>query len=208
MREISRRGSSSGAPTGQRLAGQRGCVVWLTGLSGSGKSTIAEAIQKRLVESGCSVYLLDGDKIRRGLNCDLGFSKTDRDENIRRISHVASLFADAGIITIAAFISPFRAARTRARRVVGAGRFIGVFVDAPLKLCQKRDTKGLYKKAKQGLINDFTGIDSPYEKPRRPEIVLKTAAMTAGECVDKVVAYLKKKRFVNPSPNSNTTRAE
>jgi len=197
MKDTGHKGSNTLTRTGQKLSEQRGCVVWLTGLSGSGKSTIAAAMRKRLVESGCPVYLLDGDKIRRGLNCDLGFSKQDRDENIRRISYVASLFADAGIITIAAFISPFHAARAGARRVVGSSRFVEVFVDAPLKQCQKRDPKGLYKKAKQGLINDFTGIGSPYEKPQKPQLVLKTATTPVEQCVDRIIAYLKKKRFIN-----------
>jgi len=197
MKDSGQKGSNKREHPRQRLSGRRGCVVWLTGLSGSGKSTIAAALQKRLVENGCAVYVLDGDKIRQGLNCDLGFSKQDRDENIRRISHVASLFADAGIITIAAFISPFRAARAKARRIVGAGRFIEIFVDAPLKQCQKRDPKGLYRKANQALINDFTGIGSPYERPQKPELVLKTATMAIERCVDRIVAYLKKKRFIN-----------
>jgi len=149
----------------QKLLGQRGCVVWLTGLSGSGKSTIARALEAALTADGRLAYVLDGDNVRHGLNSDLGFSPDDRDENIRRLGEVAALLADAGVVTITAFISPYRAGRDRARAAVGDDRFVEVFVDAPLDACRQRDPKGLYKKAQSGDIQQFTGIDAPYEPP-------------------------------------------
>ena len=154
---------------------QKPCIVWLTGLSGSGKSTIANALEGELLRSGHHSYLLDGDNIRHGLNKDLGFSDADRVENIRRIGEVAKLFADAGLIVITAFISPFRADRDLVRAMVGPGEFFEVFVKAPLEVCEQRDPKGLYKKARAGTIKQFTGIDSPYEEPLKPELVLDTA---------------------------------
>jgi adenylylsulfate kinase len=154
---------------------QKPCIVWLTGLSGSGKSTLANALEGELFQAGHHSYLLDGDNIRMGLNKGLGFSDADRVENIRRIGEVAKLFVDAGLIAITAFISPFRADRDLVRSLVGAGEFLEVYVKAPLEVCEQRDPKGMYKKARAGVIKQFTGIDSPYEEPLKPELVVDTA---------------------------------
>lgn len=164
----------------------RGCTIWFTGLSGSGKSTIATALHTRLVQSGRHAYMLDGDMLRTGLCSDLGFSARDRKENIRRISEVAKLLADAGLVVLVSAISPFESDRSRAREVhERAGlRFIEVFVDTPLSVCESRDPKGLYKKARAGLIPQFTGIDSPYEHPTRPELALRTAEFDIAACVE------------------------
>jgi adenylyl-sulfate kinase len=165
---------------------QRGGVVWLTGLSGSGKSTLARRLEQRLVAAGHQAYVLDGDIVRRGLNSDLGFSPEDRDENIRRIGEVAALFADAGVIVITAFISPYRSARARARAAAPAGGFIEVLLDIPIQECERRDPKGLYRRARGGEIGDFTGIGAPYEPPEKAELVLKTAELTVDECVERI----------------------
>lgn len=170
---------------------QKGAVLWLTGLSGAGKSTLADTLERALFDRNKLVYVLDGDKIRSGLNSDLGFSNEGRCENIRRIGEVARLFADTGMIVIVAFISPFRKDRNSVRMAMPAGRFIEIFADSPLEICEKRDTKGLYKKARAGLIEDFTGISSPYETPLYPEVHLKTDKKTVTECIDKVLKYLK-----------------
>ena len=156
------------------VTGGAGVVVWFTGLSGSGKSTVAVEVEKQLVASGRAAYLLDGDNIRHGLTVDLGFSETDRNENVRRVGEVAALFADAGVVAVVPLVSPFRAARDQVRaRVVGAGlRFVEVFVDTPLEVCEARDPKGLYAKARAGELTGMTGIDDPYEAPVRPELVL------------------------------------
>ena len=155
---------------------QKPCIVWLTGLSGSGKSTLANALEGELHAAGHHSYLLDGDNIRMGLNKGLGFSDADRVENIRRIGEVAKLFVDAGLIAITAFISPFRADRDMVRSIVGPDEFFEVYVRAPLEVCEQRDPKGMYKKARAGVIKQFTGIDSPYEEPLKPELVIDTAA--------------------------------
>ncbi len=181
----------------ERLLGQKGVVIWFTGLSGSGKSTIAVELEKRLFENGYLVYVLDGDNIRLGLNKNLGFSSEDRKENIRRISEVAKLFADTGIITITAFISPFRSDRDMARSLLGKGDFIEVFVKCPLHECEKRDVKGLYHKARAGEIKEFTGISSPYEEPLEPEIVLDTQNENLEESVDKVIGFLQQKGIID-----------
>jgi adenylylsulfate kinase len=173
-----------------RLLGQRGCVVWTTGLSGSGKSTLARELEKRLVAMGRACYVLDGDNIRQGLNRDLGFSPDDRHENIRRVGEVAALLADAGLIAIAAFISPYRADRRNARRACGARAFIEVFLDASLEVCRLRDPKGLYAKASAGKVRQFTGVAAPYERPTRPELVLDTASTDVGQCAELVLAQL------------------
>jgi adenylyl-sulfate kinase len=154
---------------------QKPCIVWLTGLSGSGKSTLANALEGELYAAGHHSYLLDGDNIRMGLNKGLGFSDADRVENIRRIGEVAKLFVDAGLIAITAFISPFRADRDMVRALVGPDEFFEVYVKAPLEVCEQRDPKGMYKKARAGVIKQFTGIDSPYEEPLKPELVIDTA---------------------------------
>ena len=170
-------------------------LLWYTGLSGSGKSTIANAVDRKLFELGCHTYLLDGDNVRHGLNKDLGFSDIDRVENIRRITEVSRLFLDAGLIVGTAFISPFIADRAQARELVGE-RFIEVFVDTPLKVCEQRDPKGLYKKARAGDIPHFTGISSPYEAPEKPEVHLKTDEMTIEQAAEQVVQYLKNKGMI------------
>ena len=175
---------------------QRPCVIWLTGLSGSGKSTLANALEQRLYQRGYHSYLLDGDNVRHGLNQDLGFSKDDRIENIRRIGEVAALFADAGLIVITAFISPFRADRAMVRALLPDGEFIEMHVHASLEACEQRDPKGLYAKARAGVIKDFTGIDSPYEAPERPELVIDTEQVPVEACVDRVLAYLSERRIL------------
>lgn len=175
----------------QRVLGQKGLVVWFTGLSGSGKSTIAVEVEKMLNEQGKAAYLLDGDNIRHGINSDLGFTDEDRNENIRRISEVAALFCDAGIVTLVSFISPFHKMREFARERAGEGNFIEVYVSTDIETCMKRDPKGLYKKN----ISNFTGKDSTYEVPERPEIVLDTIANDPVQCarivMDKIIEFSK-----------------
>ncbi|MFW5839872.1 MAG: adenylyl-sulfate kinase [Planctomycetota bacterium] len=183
----------------QGLLGQTGCVIWMTGLSGSGKSTVGRALEKALIDRGQLAFVLDGDNVRHGLNADLGFSAADRDENIRRVGQVAALFAEAGVLTIVSFISPYRAGRARAREMAGAGRFVEVFVDTPIETCRRRDPKGLYKKADAGEITDFTGIDAPYETPEAAEITLKTQDHTPEESAGQVIDYLIEKGFVCPT---------
>ena len=161
--------------------------IWLTGLSGSGKSTLANALEVALTEQGKHTYLLDGDNVRHGLNKNLGMSDEDRTENIRRVSEVAKLMVDAGLVVITAFISPFRADRDAARALFEDGEFVEVFADAPLEECEKRDPKGLYKKARAGEIKEFTGIDSPYEAPANAEVVINTAERDIGECVRQLI---------------------
>jgi adenylyl-sulfate kinase len=174
------------------VTGGEGLVVWLTGLSGSGKSTVGVELERRLIASRRSAYLLDGDNVRHGLNGDLGFSEADRTENIRRVSEVATLFADAGLVVVVPLISPYRAARSSARqRVESAGlRFVEVFVDTPLELCERRDPKGLYARARAGEIKSMTGIDDPYEAPDSPELTLRPADGTAAEMADAVVRII------------------
>jgi len=170
--------------------GHRGAVLWFTGLSGSGKSTIAHRVESMLVDRGVFAYVLDGDNIRHGLNSDLGFSPEEREENIRRIGEVARLFADSGAVVLTAFISPYRRDRERVRALLGQGEFVEVFVDTPLEICEARDPKGLYKKARAGEISNFTGINAPYEAPRSPEVHLETADLGVDEAAAKVVRYL------------------
>lgn len=176
---------------------QKPCVLWFTGLSGSGKSTIANAVEQKLFELGHHTYLLDGDNVRHGLNKDLGFSDEDRVENIRRIGEVAKLFVDAGLVVISAFISPFRADRQMVRDLVEEGEFVEIHMATPLSVCEQRDPKGLYKKARQGQIKNFTGIDSVYEVPKSPEIILNTAESEIKDCVEQVIAYLKQNQFIH-----------
>ncbi|HWI54244.1 MAG TPA: adenylyl-sulfate kinase [Desulfobacteria bacterium] len=173
----------------ESLLKQKGVVLWFTGLSGSGKSTVANALEKKLYESGKLTYLLDGDNIRHGLNKDLGFSINDRIENIRRIAEVSKLFTDAGIITLTAFISPLREDRNSVRKLLEE-RFIEIFVDCSLDVCEGRDPKGLYKKARAGALKDFTGIDSPYEKPVTPEITVHTDTQSIDRCTGEIIKYL------------------
>lgn len=180
----------------RRLNQQKGCVIWLTGLSGSGKSTLANALEKRLYEMGLHTYLLDGDNIRHGLNRDLGFSAEDRVENIRRIAEVAKLFVDAGLITITAFISPFVKERELARSRVEAGEFIEIYVKCALEECEKRDPKGLYEKARNGIIPNFTGISSPYEEPNHPELTVETDQISVDEGVEQILDYLRQQEII------------
>lgn len=176
---------------------QKPCLLWLTGLSGSGKSTIANEVESILYEKGKHTYLLDGDNIRSGLNSDLGFNEKDRIENIRRIGEVAKLFVDAGLIVISAFISPFRKEREKVRQLFEKGEFIEVFIDTPLQECERRDVKGLYKKARAGEIPHFSGIDSPYEAPISPEIHISTLSLTVQEAAYAIVAYLEKRGYLH-----------
>jgi bifunctional enzyme CysN/CysC len=174
------------------LKGQRPCILWFTGLSGAGKSTIANLVEKKLHLLGRHTYLLDGDNVRHGLNRDLGFTDADRVENIRRVAEAAKLFIDAGMIVLVSFISPFRSERNMARELVEGGEFIEVFVDAPLAVVEARDPKGLYRKARAGEIKHFTGIDSPYEPPLTPDLRLDTTIADANELADRVVAHLQR----------------
>jgi adenylylsulfate kinase len=180
----------------QQLNGHRGCTVWLTGLSGSGKSTIAVELEKRLLERGVRTYILDGDNVRHGLNKNLGFSPEDRTENIRRIGEVAKLFSDAGLVALTAFISPYRADRDQVRAIMQPGDFIEVFVDCPVEVCEQRDVKGLYKKARAGEIKEFTGISAPYEAPSKPEIVIETSGQSVEKSALQILAYLERQGIV------------
>lgn len=180
----------------EKLNGHKAAVVWFTGLSGSGKSTLALAVQNALFDRGCRTYVLDGDNVRHGLNKNLGFSPEDRTENIRRIGEVASLFADAGVVALTAFISPYRADRDAARESCGDS-FIEIFVQCDLSICEERDTKGLYKKARAGEIPEFTGISAPYEEPAKPELVVEAGTKTIDECVKQILACLEKRGIVS-----------
>ena len=171
----------------ERLLGQRSRVIWMTGLSGSGKSTIALALERELYEKGYLTELLDGDNVRTGLNKNLGFSEDERQENIRRIAEVAKLFCDCGVVTIASFVSPTIRMRQNARSIVGEADFFEVFVDTPLELCEERDTKGLYQKARKGEIEGFTGVDAPFEAPEAPDLRLETKDKEVRECVSEAL---------------------
>jgi len=177
-----------------KLTKQKPSIIWLTGLSGSGKSTLANGLEEVLYNNGNFTYLLDGDNIRHGLNSDLGFDDKSREENIRRIGEVAKLFVDSGLIVITAFISPFKKDREFVRSLVEKGEFIEIFIDTPIELCQKRDPKGLYKKALKGEIKNFTGIDSPYEKPNNPEIILKPDSIENN--LKTIINYLIKNKYI------------
>jgi adenylylsulfate kinase len=172
------------------LKGHRGFTIWFTGLSAAGKSTLAVATEKALFERGCHTYILDGDNIRHGLNKNLGFSPEDRNENIRRIGEVAKLFCDCGIINLTAFISPYQKDRKAARDLNRSGDFIEVFVDCPIEICEQRDPNDSYKKARAGIIKEFTGISAPYETPGNPEIHLRTDKLRVDECVQVIINYL------------------
>ena len=191
-RNLTRHAGHVGAAERQRLLGQRGAVLWLTGLSGSGKSTVGYALEARLVGAGHAAFVLDGDNVRHGLNADLGFSPEDREENIRRIGEVARLFADAGVVTMTSFISPYRKDRQQARDLHDAAGvpFVEVFVDTPVDVCEQRDPKGLYRKARRGEIRGFTGVDDPYELPEQADVVVKTAERSPAEIAAQVLDYL------------------
>ena len=176
---------------------QKPVVLWFTGLSGSGKSTVASIVERKLHAAGRHTYLLDGDNVRHGLNRDLGFTDQDRVENIRRVSEVAALFVDAGLIVLVSFISPFRSERQMARACVGDGEFVEIFMDTPLELCETRDPKGLYRKARKGVLKNFTGVDSTYEPPQAPELRLDGANNTPADTLaDQVIQYLKNGRYL------------
>ena len=179
-----------------QLKGQQPCVLWFTGLSGSGKSTIANMLEKRLHALGRHTYLLDGDNIRHGLNKDLGFTDADRVENIRRVAETAKLFADAGLIVMVSFISPFRSERRMARELFQDGEFVEVYVETPIEVCEARDPKGLYRKARAGLISHFTGIDSDYEVPEQPELAINASNTTAEALADLLLAELRRRHVV------------
>lgn len=180
----------------QLLTNQKPCVLWFTGFSGSGKSTIANAVEEMLHQNGNFTYLLDGDNIRHGLNKDLGFDETSRVENIRRIGEVSKLFTQSGLIVLTAFISPFEKERALVKELLDEGEFIEVFVDAPLKLCEERDPKGLYKKARAGEIPNFTGIDSPYEKPQNPDIHIQNDLLSIEEACEKIINFLIENNYI------------
>jgi adenylylsulfate kinase len=180
----------------ERVLGQRGATIWLTGLSGSGKSTIAVAAEKVLLERGRATYVLDGDNVRHGLNKNLGFSPEDRTENIRRIGEVAKLFTEAGIIALTSFISPYRSDRDAVRGIMESGDFVEVLVDASVETCESRDVKGLYKKARAGEIPEFTGISAPYEAPEKPELVLDTNTQSVEESVGSLIGFLEEKGYL------------
>ena len=179
----------------EKLNGHKGATVWLTGLSGSGKSTIAVDLEKRLAERGVRTYILDGDNIRHGLNKDLGFSPEDRTENIRRIGEVAKLFTEAGMVVVTAFISPYRADRDQVRALLPKD-FVEVHLDCPIAVCEQRDVKGLYQKARAGQIPEFTGVSAPYEEPVNPELTLRTGEQPVGESVRQVIACLEARGIV------------
>tara|TARA_B100000579_G_scaffold139745_1_gene113594 strand:+ start:4035 stop:4673 length:639 start_codon:yes stop_codon:yes gene_type:complete len=180
--------------------GHGSAILWFTGLSGSGKSTLANAVNVALHENGYSTYVLDGDNVRHGLCKDLGFSDIDREENIRRIGEVSKLFLDAGIIVLTAFVSPFKKDRDNARSLVGSNDFVEIYCAADLDICETRDTKGLYLKARQGEIKDFTGISSPYEVPQSPELKIDTGNIAIDECVDKVKNFLINRGIISKIP--------
>ena len=180
----------------ERQNKHKSCIIWLTGLSGSGKTTIAQDFEKFLFSQGYQVMVLDGDNVRHGLNSDLGFSQEDRDENIRRIGETAKLLTEAGIIAITAFISPYSKTRDRVREIVPDGDFIEVHIDCSLDECERRDTKGLYKKARAGLIKNFTGIDDPFEAPENPEITIDTEKLTVEQSVKMIINYLSSREYL------------
>jgi len=180
----------------EKLHGHKGAVIWFTGLSASGKSTIARHLEKRLYGMGCSTYVFDGDNVRHGLCGDLGFSPNDRAENIRRIAEMANLYVDAGIIAITAFISPYRRDRERVRELVGADRYVEIYVECPVDVCAVRDQKGIYEKAKAGIIKEFTGVSAPYEPPARPALVIRSHKEDANEAARRVLDLIKERQII------------
>ena len=182
----------------ERLNGHRSILIWFTGLSGSGKSTLAHAVEAALHELGCHTFVFDGDNVRHGLCGDLGFSPRDREENIRRIGEMTKLFLEAGVIALTAFISPFARDRRRVRELVGDANFIEVYCRCPIEVCEQRDTKGIYRRARQGKIMKFTGISSPYEAPENPELTLSTGEAPLEACVEQVIACLRRRGVIPP----------
>jgi adenylylsulfate kinase len=182
----------------EALNGHQSALIWFTGLSGSGKSTLAHTVEERLYQLGCRTFVFDGDNVRHGLCSDLGFTAEDRAENIRRIGEMSGLFLEAGIISLTAFISPFRKDRGLVRSLVGNDRFIEVYCSCPIEVCESRDVKGLYKRARAGEIKDFTGISSPYEEPEKPELVLNTGNTPLGESAEKVLDLLVQRSIIKP----------
>lgn len=174
----------------EQLNGHKSVIVWFTGLSGAGKSTLAHAVEERLHQMSCRTFVFDGDNVRHGLCGDLDFSEEDRRENIRRIGEMAKLFVEAGVIALTAFISPFRTDRLKVRNLTAPGDFIEVYCRCPLEICEHRDVKGMYRRARAGEIRDFTGISSPYEEPENPELAVDTGSMPLDQCVDQVIGYL------------------
>jgi len=183
----------------EAVTGHKACTIWMTGLPASGKSTLAVALEQALWDRGVHSYVLDGDNIRHGLNKDLGFSPEARAENIRRIGEVAKLFTNAGVINVTAFISPYRADRDQARKIMEQGEFLEVFVDCPVEVCEQRDPKGHYRKARAGEMKEFTGISAPYEPPLSPDVVVRTDKMSEAECVAHILGYLEQHGYV-PRP--------
>ena len=181
----------------EKQNGHKSFILWFTGLSDSGKSTLAHALEEQLHQMGCKTFVCDGDNVRHGLNKDLGFSNKDRQENIRRIGEMCKLFTQAGVISLTAFISPFRDDRNMVRRLAGEGNFIEVFCDCSLETCETRDVKGLYAKARKGEIREFTGISSPYEKPDDPELVINTDGATVDKCVDIIIEDLRQRQIID-----------
>ncbi len=186
----------------EKLNGHRSFILWFTGLSGAGKSTLAHRVEELLFLRGCRTFVFDGDNVRHGLCSDLGFGSKDRHENIRRIGEMSKLFIEAGVIALTAFISPFRSDRDMVRSLVDEGDFIEIFCDTPLDVCEQRDVKGLYQKARRGEIKDFTGISSPYEAPENPEIIVKTGSEPLDECARQILDYLEKNEKITLVPES------
>jgi adenylylsulfate kinase len=179
-----------------RINKHRSGIVWFTGLSAAGKSTIAHHLEKELFDRGIRAYVLDGDNVRHGINVNLGFTREDRRENLRRIAEVARLFADAGLVVLSAFISPFREDRDFVREIVGVDNFFEVYVKCPVEVCEKRDPKGLYKKARAGIIRNYTGVDSPYEEPESPDLIIDTNDLDVESSVQSVLALLEERKFI------------
>jgi adenylylsulfate kinase len=180
----------------EKANNHQGVVIWFTGLSGSGKSTIAHSVEEKLHQLNCRTYVFDGDNVRHGLCSDLGFTKKDRTENIRRIAEMCNLFIDAGVIALTAFISPFKKDRSFVKKLLKENDFIEIYCDCPVEVCEQRDVKGLYKQAREGIIEEFTGISSPYEVPENPDLVLATDKLTLDECVAAIIKYLNQRKIV------------
>lgn len=185
--------------------GHKSCVIWFTGLSGSGKSTLAHAVEEQLHQRTCRTFVLDGDNVRHGLCSDLGFAEADRRENIRRVGETAKLMTEAGVITLTAFISPFQADRRRVRSMFPHGDFLEIYCQCPLEVCEQRDVKGLYKRARAGEIAQFTGINSPYEPPEKPELAIETHQLTLDDAVSKVIQLLENRGILTPQAPTEST---